>query len=108
MSLPRLRYVPFPLDRSLYRRDFILTYVQKANNAWSIARLWILLFLIQSSLVAVAFHMLPTSGQFVLLTANALAYIWSTTVMCEMLHVRYVAGNTEEQELHDLMGGLIG
>lgn len=83
-----------------------LTVTQKANNAWSIARLWVVLFLIQSSLVSVAFNLLPRAGQIVLLIANALAYLWSITVLCETLHARYVGCNAEEQELHDLIGGL--
>lgn len=52
--------------------------------------------------------MLPAPGKFALLITNALAYVWSTTVMCEMLHSRYIEVKTDEQELHDLLGGLRG
>ncbi|KAJ6443054.1 NADH-cytochrome b5 reductase [Purpureocillium lavendulum] len=112
----------------------VLDEVEKANSAWSIVRLWIMLFVVQSTLVALAFrHIIPgsastglglglgggsgsgsgsaaaaTAAQVALLAANALAYTWSTTVMGEMLHARYMDGKAEEQELHDLLGGLRG
>ncbi|OAQ73449.2 hypothetical protein VFPPC_01152 [Pochonia chlamydosporia 170] len=79
-----------------------------ANASWSVVRLWILLFITQSTLVAVAYSMLPTSGKVVLLIANSLAFVWSTTIMCETLHSRYMEKKTDEQALHDLMGGLRG
>ncbi len=61
----------------------------------------------QSTLVAVAYASLPTAaGRAALLVANALAFVWSTTVMCEMLHASYMHVKSDEQELHDLMGGL--
>ncbi|UNI23647.1 hypothetical protein JDV02_009453 [Purpureocillium takamizusanense] len=43
-----------------------------------------------------------------LLAVNALAYVWSTTVMCEMLHARYTHVKAEERELQDLLRGLRG
>ncbi|POR35791.1 Uncharacterized protein TPAR_03994 [Tolypocladium paradoxum] len=85
-----------------------LDEVEKANSAWSVVRLWILLSVIQSTLVACAFSALPAPARVVLLVANALAHVWSTTVMCEMLHARYVDVKADEQELHDLLGGLRG
>ncbi|KID87495.1 hypothetical protein MGU_05527 [Metarhizium guizhouense ARSEF 977] len=81
---------------------------QKANNSWSIARLWVLRFTVQSSLVAVAYNMLPTPGKFVILIANCLACVWSTTVMCETLHSQYIEMKSDEQKLHDLLGGRRG
>ncbi|GJN70533.1 hypothetical protein VFPFJ_08973 [Purpureocillium lilacinum] len=112
----------------------VLDEVEKANSAWSIVRLWIVLFVAQSTLVAYAFRYLPSAisrsgggsengllggfggggggaammAQVALLAANALAYVWSTTVMVEMLHARYTHVKAEEQELHDLLGGLRG
>ncbi|KAK5992897.1 hypothetical protein PT974_06322 [Cladobotryum mycophilum] len=84
----------------------VLEQVEKGNNTYMIARLWILLFIVQSSLVALAMRLLPTPGQIALLVANALAFIWSTTVMCEMLHANYTKVNVDEQELHDIIGGV--
>jgi hypothetical protein len=84
----------------------VLDEVERVNKAWALVPLWVLAFAIQSSIVAVAFQCLPSTGQLALLLANGLAYLWSTTVLCEMLHHRYSEIKADEQELHDLMGGL--
>ncbi|KAI9171843.1 hypothetical protein HJFPF1_01334 [Paramyrothecium foliicola] len=86
--------------------ESVLEEVERSNKAWAVVPFWVLVFVVQSSLVAMAFQLLPASAQIVLLLANGLAYLWSTTVMCEMLQARYVQVKTDEQELHDLMGGL--
>lgn len=85
-----------------------LKATQKANNSWSIARLRILRFTVQSSLVAAAYNMLPTPGKFVILIANCFTCVWSTTVMCETLHAQYIEMKSDEQKLHYLLGGLRG
>lgn len=40
------------------------------------------------------------------MAANAVSYAWSAAVLWEMAHARYFATKADEQELHDLMGGL--
>jgi hypothetical protein len=84
----------------------VLNEVERSNQTWVVVPFWALLFIVQSSLVALAFQLLPTTGQLALLVANGLAYTWSITLMCETLHSRYTGVKTDDQELHDLMGGL--
>ncbi|KAM4058065.1 hypothetical protein HRG_010981 [Hirsutella rhossiliensis] len=87
--------------------DGLLDEVERANTAWSILRLFILASVVQSTLVACAFALLTAApARLALLAASALACVWSATVAGERLHACCVAADDDEQELHDLLGGL--
>ncbi|KAF7543447.1 hypothetical protein G7Z17_g10727 [Cylindrodendrum hubeiense] len=86
--------------------ETVLDEVERANASWSLARLWILFCVIQSALVIFISWLLPPTAQSTLMVANALADIWSAAVLWERVHARYFATKGDEQELHDLMGGL--
>ncbi|KAH6977074.1 hypothetical protein BKA56DRAFT_673936 [Ilyonectria sp. MPI-CAGE-AT-0026] len=86
--------------------ETVLDEVEKANASWSLTRLWILIFSIQSTFVISVSWPLPQAAQTALMAANAVSYTWSAAVLWEMAHARYFATKADEQELHDLMGGL--
>ncbi|KAH6999865.1 hypothetical protein EDB80DRAFT_884206 [Ilyonectria destructans] len=86
--------------------ETVLDEVEKANASWSLTRLWILIFSIQSTFVISVSWPLPQAAQTAFMAANAVSYTWSATVLWEMAHARYSATKADEQELHDLMGGL--
>jgi hypothetical protein len=81
-----------------------IKFPQRANASWSLTRIWILLSVTQSALAVLIAKLLPPSAQTGVMLANAAAYVWSATMQWHMVHSRYVAVKTDEQELHDLMG----
>ncbi|KAK7420185.1 hypothetical protein QQZ08_010541 [Neonectria magnoliae] len=84
----------------------VLDEVERANASWSFARVWILICTVQSTLVVLASGLLPPAARTALAATNALACMWSAAVLWEKVHARYFAAKADEQELHDLMGGL--
>ncbi|KPM43367.1 hypothetical protein AK830_g3166 [Neonectria ditissima] len=84
----------------------VLDEVEIANASWSFIRLWILICITQSIIIILASTLLAPAAQTALAAANVFACMWYTTVLWEKVHARYFAAKADEQELHDLMGGL--
>ena len=99
----KLRCKPSPTHNPVRPQT---NHPQRANSSWSLARLWILIFAIQSSLVMLSSWLLPPAARTALTAASTLGHGWSVTVLWELMNARYFAVKADEQELHDLMGGL--
>lgn len=65
-----------------------------------------MLSLAQSILVVLVCKLLPSSTQAGVMLANAAACVWTASVQWRSVRARLMAVKTEEQELHDLMGGM--
>ncbi|KAH7133275.1 hypothetical protein B0J13DRAFT_626281 [Dactylonectria estremocensis] len=87
--------------------EAVLDEVERTNSSWSLARLWILVFATQSGLIILASSwLLPPAARAAVMAASTLGHGWSVAVLWELMNARYFAAKADEEELHDLMGGL--